>query len=81
MSAIAPQPIDEKKLHEFVMKAVGEMGAAMNAALILVGDKLGLYKAMAGSAPMTSAELATKTRTTERYVRLAAQAAGGLPLL
>ncbi len=79
MSTIAPQPINEKKLHEFVMKAVGEMGAAMNAALILVGDKLGLYKAMAGAGAMTSVELAAKTKTTERYVRewLAAQAAGG----
>ncbi len=77
MSA-APQAIDPAKLHEFVMKAVGEMGAAMNTALILVGDKLGLYKGMAGAGPITSAELAAKTKTTERYVRewLAAQAAG-----
>jgi len=67
------------KLHEFVMKAVGEMGAAMNAALIVIGDKLGLYKAMSGAGPMTSAELAKKTGTAERYVRewLASQAAGG----
>ncbi len=79
MSSTAPQPVNEAKLHEFMMKAVGEMGAAMNTALILIGDKVGLYKAMAGSAPMTSAELAAKTNTTERYVRewLAAQAAGG----
>ncbi len=69
MSTAASQPINEAKLHDFVMKAVGEMGAAMNAALILVGDKLGLYKAMAGAGPMTSAELASKTGTTERYVR------------
>ncbi len=48
--------------------------------LFVIGDKLGLYKAMAGAGPMTSAELAAKTGTTERYVRewLAAQAAGGL---
>jgi SAM-dependent methyltransferase len=61
------------------MKAVGEMGAAMNAARIVIGDKLGLYKAMSGAGSMTSAELAKKTGTTERYVRewLAAQAAGG----
>jgi SAM-dependent methyltransferase len=79
MSTAIPQPVNEAKLHEFVMKAVGEMGAAMNAALIIVGDKLGLYKAMAGAGPMTSAELAAKTKTTERYVRewLSAQAAGG----
>ena len=61
MSAAAPQAINETKLHEFMMKAVGEMGAAMNTALILIGDKLGLYKAMAGAGPMTSAELAAKT--------------------
>lgn len=61
------------------MKAVGEMGAAMNAALIVVGDKLGLYKAMAGAGPMTSTEVASKTGTHERYVRewLNSQAAGG----
>lgn len=61
------------------MKAVGEMGAAMNAALIVIGDKLGLYKAMSGAGPMTSAELAKKTGTAERYIRewLASQAAGG----
>jgi SAM-dependent methyltransferase len=55
------------------------MGAAMNAALIVIGDKLGLYKAMSGAGPMTSAELAKKSGTAERYVRewLAAQAAGG----
>lgn len=55
------------------------MGAALNAALIIVGDKLGLYKAMAGAGPLTSSELAAKTGTAERYVRewLAAQTAGG----
>jgi SAM-dependent methyltransferase len=79
MATSTPQPINQAKLHEFVMRAVGEMGAAMNAALIILGDRLGLYKAMAGAGPMTSQELATKTKTTERYVRewLAAQAAGG----
>jgi SAM-dependent methyltransferase len=79
MSTAVAQPVDQTKLHEFIMKAVGEMGAAMNAALILVGDKLGLYKAMAGSGPLTSAELAAKSGTHERYVRewLASQAAGG----
>ena len=79
MSTAASQPLDQAKLHEFVMRAVGEMGAAMNAALIVIGDKLGLYKAMSGAGPMTSAELAKKTGTAERYVRewLASQAAGG----
>jgi SAM-dependent methyltransferase len=80
MSATANQPLDESKLNEFVMKAVGEMGAAMNSALILIGDRLGLYKAMAGAGPMSSAELAAKTGTAERYIRewLSAQAAGGI---
>ena len=76
---MASAAISEAKLNEFMMKVVGEMGAAINTALLLVGDKLGLYKAMAGAGPLTSAELAAKTGTTERYVRewLAAQAAGG----
>jgi SAM-dependent methyltransferase len=79
MPSSAAQPIDQEKLHAFVMKAVGEMGAAMNAALILVGDKVGLYRTMAGAGPMTSAELAAQSNTNERYVRewLSAQAAGG----
>ncbi|HEX5422495.1 MAG TPA: class I SAM-dependent methyltransferase, partial [Candidatus Acidoferrales bacterium] len=70
---------DESKLHEFMMKAVGDMGAAMHAALIIVGDNLGLYKAMAGAGPMTPGELAEKTKTNERYIRewLNANAASG----
>lgn len=74
----AVQP-DESKLHEFMMKAVGDMGAAMHAALIIVGDNLGLYKAMAGAGPMTPGELAEKTKTNERYIRewLNANAASG----
>jgi SAM-dependent methyltransferase len=71
--------VDEGKLNEFMGKALGDMGAALNTALVLIGDRLGLYKAMAGAGPMTSSELARKTGTTERYVRewLSAQAAGG----
>jgi 2-polyprenyl-3-methyl-5-hydroxy-6-metoxy-1,4-benzoquinol methylase len=79
MAQAAPQPFDEAKLNQFMEKAVGEIGAAMNAALVVIGDKLGLYKAMAGAGPMTPEELAKKTGTSERYVRewLCAQAAGG----
>jgi SAM-dependent methyltransferase len=71
--------IDQAKLEQFLAQVVGELGAAMNAALVLIGEKLGLYKAMAGAGPMTAAELARKTSTDERYVRewLSAQAAGG----
>jgi 2-polyprenyl-3-methyl-5-hydroxy-6-metoxy-1,4-benzoquinol methylase len=60
-------------------RAVSDMGAAMHAALIVIGDKLGLYNAMAGAGGLTSAELAEKTKTSERYVRewLNANAASG----
>ena len=71
--------IDEAKLNAFMEKAVGDMGAAMHATLIVIGDKLGLYKAMADSSGYTSAELAVKTGTAERYIRewLNANAASG----
>jgi len=74
----APQ-INETKLSEFMGKAVGDMGAAMHAVLVLLGDRLGLYKAMGDSKPVTSAELASRTKTSERYVRewLNANAASG----
>jgi SAM-dependent methyltransferase len=73
------QSIDETRLNQFIGNAVSELGATFNAALVVIGDKLGLYKAMAGAGPLTSSELARKTGTAERYVRewLAAQAAGG----
>ena len=71
--------INEAKLNEFLGKAVGDIGAAMSAVLVLLGDQLGLYKGMAGAGPLTPAELARRTGTAERYVRewLANQAAGG----
>jgi SAM-dependent methyltransferase len=70
---------DPAKLQEFLGKVVGDVGAAMSAALVVLGDRLGLYKAMAVAGPMTPAELARRTETTERYIRewLNAQAAGG----
>jgi 2-polyprenyl-3-methyl-5-hydroxy-6-metoxy-1,4-benzoquinol methylase len=80
MASPTPTPaIDETKLNAFMGKAVMDMGAAFHATLVVVGDKLGLYKAMAGSGGLTSAELAEKTGTTERYVRewLNANAASG----
>ena len=71
--------IDPDKLNAFMGKMLGDLGAAVNAPLIRLGDSLGLYKAMAAGGPMTSSELAQRTGTTERYVRewLAAQAASG----
>lgn len=71
--------LDEGKLNQFVGRMLGDMGAALGAALILVGDRLGLYKAMAEAGPMTAQQLAKTTGTVERYVRewLSAQAAAG----
>ncbi len=72
--------MDETKLDELIGKAVSEMSVAESSPLIYLGDKLGLYRAMAGAGPLTSQELADKTGTHERYVRewLNNQAAGGL---
>jgi 2-polyprenyl-3-methyl-5-hydroxy-6-metoxy-1,4-benzoquinol methylase len=78
-STITSPAFEQAKFDAFMGKAVMDMGAAMHAALIVIGDKLGLYKAMAGAGPLTPAELAAKTKTTERYVRewLNANAASG----
>ncbi len=74
-----PVEVDGDKLMEFVFRAVDEVGATLNAALVVMGDKLGLYRALAGSEGPSPAELAERTGTAERYVRewLNAQAAGG----
>ncbi|MGO9839004.1 MAG: class I SAM-dependent methyltransferase [Polyangiaceae bacterium] len=71
--------IDEAKLNEFMGKVVGDLGSAMSGALVVIGDKLGLYRALAAGGPQTPAELAKRTETAERYVSewLNAQAAGG----
>jgi SAM-dependent methyltransferase len=71
--------MDPEKLMAFVGRAVDEVGASLNTALVVMGDKLGLYRAMAGAGPLSSTELAERTGTAERYVRewLNAQAAGG----
>jgi 2-polyprenyl-3-methyl-5-hydroxy-6-metoxy-1,4-benzoquinol methylase len=71
--------IDPDKLMQFVFRAVGEVGATLNTALVVMGDRLGLYHALAGAGPLSPAELAERTGTAERYVRewLNAQAAGG----
>ena len=71
--------VDMEKLQQFMGRAVGDMGAAMHAVLVVLGDRLGLYKAMADSKPVTPAELAARTGTHERYIRewLNANAASG----
>lgn len=71
--------INEQKLHELLVKGVTDFGATFHAALIAIGDKLGLYKGLAAGGAQTPGELAKRTNTTERYVRewLCSQAAGG----
>lgn len=70
--------IDQEKLNALLGQAVQDMGASLHAALIVIGDKLGLYRAMADGKPVTAAELAGRTGTAERYIRewLNANAAG-----
>lgn len=70
--------VDMNKLNEFLGRFVTDLGASVHAGMVVIGEKLGLYKALANG-PMGSAELAAKTGTDERYLRewLASQAAGG----
>jgi SAM-dependent methyltransferase len=78
MTTTAP-PVDEQRLMNFVFKTVGDFGAMLTGSLVVIGDKLGLYRAMAGAGPLTPTQLAESTGTAERYVRewLHAQAAAG----
>jgi SAM-dependent methyltransferase len=71
--------IDEAKLEAFMGQAVTDMGAIISAPLMVIGEKLGLYKAMAGAGPLSSQEVAERSGAAERYVRewLRNQAAGG----
>jgi SAM-dependent methyltransferase len=73
------EQVDAEKLEQFVFGAVGEVGATLNAALVVMGDKLGLYRALAEGGAQSAAELASRASVAERYVRewLNAQAAGG----
>ena len=70
--------IDEAKLNAFMGRFVGDLGAVMHAATVVVGDQLGLYKALAEK-PMTAEQLAARTSTDPRYLRewLSSQAASG----
>jgi SAM-dependent methyltransferase len=79
VATVEQTPLDMEKLEAFVFRAVDEVGATLNTALVVMGDRLGLYKALAGAGPLTPTELAERTGTAERYVRewLNAQAAGG----
>ncbi|MBV9232880.1 MAG: methyltransferase domain-containing protein [Candidatus Eremiobacteraeota bacterium] len=86
MTTTAPSPdivqtnaINEEQQHAFLNRMIGDVGAALTGALVILGDRLGFYKKLAESGPMTSVDLAAATGTHERYVRewLANQAASG----
>jgi SAM-dependent methyltransferase len=72
--------INPDALNALLGRAVQDMGAALQAPLILIGDRLGLYRAMGDGTPRTAKALAKKTGTSERYIRewLNANAAGQL---
>lgn len=71
--------IDEERLNQLLGRAISDFGAAWHAPLVVIGDRLGLYRALAENGPLNSTELAAHTQTHERYVRewLRSQAAGG----
>src|ERR1044072_473503 len=71
--------VDTEKVMQFVFRAVDEAGATLNAALVVMGDKLGYYRVLAAEGATTAAELAERSGTAEPYARewLNAQAAGG----
>lgn len=78
MSTAQVSTLDMNKLNAFIGQFVTDLGAAAHAGMVVIGEKLGLYKALAGD-PQSSAQLAAKTKTDERYLRewLSSQAAGG----
>ena len=78
MSATQVSVLDMNKLNSFIGQFVADLGAAAHAGMVVIGEKLGLYKTLAAGA-MSSSELAARTKTDERYLRewLASQAAGG----
>jgi SAM-dependent methyltransferase len=71
--------VDTDKVMQFVFRAVDEVGATLNAALVVMGDKLGYYRVLAAGGPLVPTELAERSGTAEPYARewLNAQAAGG----
>src|SRR5690242_17092336 len=71
--------INEDRLNELLGKVVGDLAATISAPLMVIGDRLGLYKALADGGPQTPDDLATHTGTVEHYIRpwLVNQAAHG----
>jgi 2-polyprenyl-3-methyl-5-hydroxy-6-metoxy-1,4-benzoquinol methylase len=78
MSTAQVPALDMNKLNAFIGQFVTDLGAAVHTGMVVIGEKLGLYKALA-EGPVSAAQLAAKTKTDQRYVRewLASQAAGG----
>jgi len=78
-TTVAAPPVDEEALMAFVGEAVTDVGRLLGGSMVVLGDRLGLYRALADAGPQTPAELADRTGTVERYVRewLSAQAATG----
>lgn len=78
MSTTPGPALDMDKLNAFIGQFVTDLGAAVHTGMVVIGEKLGLYKALA-QGPVTAAELAAKTQTDERYLKewLSSQAAGG----
>jgi len=79
MTTATATQIDESKLNSIIGQAVSDFGGTASAALVVIGDKLGLYKALRAAGPATPEDLAARTGTSERYLRhwLLNQAASG----
>src|ERR1051325_838832 len=77
MSTAQAPAINMDKLNAFIGQFVTDLGASVHAGMVVIGEKLGLYKALA-TGPMSAKELAARTGTDERYLRewLSSQAAG-----
>jgi hypothetical protein len=61
MTTTLTPTLDQAKVEQFTHKVIGDLGAAMSAVLTHLGDRLGLYRALGDSLPVTSAELAEKS--------------------
>jgi hypothetical protein len=79
MNHVHRQAIDPAKLDAVIGRAIADISAGYGGVMISIGNKLGLYKAMADSGPLTSREIAKRAGCAERYVRewLGSQVAGG----
>jgi hypothetical protein len=78
-TTLQDRAVDQERLQEFLGRFVSDFGAALHAPTVIIGEKLGLYRALADAGPLGPESLAERTGTSERYVRewLAAQAASG----